>query len=49
VAGRVDQHDVARSRAEADLRGVDGDTLVALGLQRVEQEPTIRTACRAAR
>ena len=38
VAGRVDQHDVARSGAEADLRGVDGDALVALGLQRVEQE-----------
>ena len=38
VAGRVDQHDVARAGAEADLRGVDGDALVALGLQRVEQE-----------
>ena len=38
VAGRVDQHDVARIGAEADLRGVDGDALVALGLQRVEQE-----------
>ena len=38
MAGRVDQHDVARSGAEADLRGVDGDALVALGLQRVEQE-----------
>ena len=25
-------------RAEADLRGVDGDALVALGLQRIEQE-----------
>ena len=24
--------------AEADLRGVDGDALVALGLQRIEQE-----------
>ena len=29
---------VARSGAEADLRGVDGDALVALGLQRVQQE-----------
>ena len=38
VAGRVDQHDVARAGAEADLRGVDGDALVALGLQRIEQE-----------
>ena len=38
VAGRVDQHEVARRRAEADLAGVDGDALVALGLQRVEQE-----------
>ena len=38
MAGRIDQHDVARRRAEADLRGVDGDALVALGLQRVEQE-----------
>ena len=38
VAGCVDQHDVARPRAEPDLRGVDGDALVALGLQRVQQE-----------
>ncbi len=38
MAGRVDQHDVARIGAEADLRGVDGDALVALRLQRVEQE-----------
>ena len=38
MAGRVDQHDVARIGAEADLRGVDGDALVALGLERVEQE-----------
>ena len=38
VAGRVDQHHVARGRAETDLAGVDGDALVALGLQRVEQE-----------
>ena len=38
VAGRVDQHDVARAGAEADLRGVDGDALVALGLQRIQQE-----------
>ena len=38
VAGGVDQHHIARLGAEADLRGVDGDALVALGLQRVEQE-----------
>ncbi len=38
MAGRVDQHHVARSGAKADLRGVDGDALVALGLQRIEQE-----------
>ncbi len=38
MARRVDQHDVARAGAEADLRGVDGDALVALGLQRIEQE-----------
>ena len=38
VAGRVDD-DVAPLRGlEEDLRGVDGDALVALGLQRVEQE-----------
>ncbi|OIQ70380.1 hypothetical protein GALL_480090 [mine drainage metagenome] len=38
VSRRVDQHHVARLGAETDLRGVDGDALVALGLQRVEQE-----------
>src|SRR3984957_5329097 len=38
VSRRIDQHDVARSGAEADLRGVDGDALVALGLQRTQQE-----------
>ena len=38
VARRIDQHDFARVGAEADLRGVDRDALVALGLQRVEQE-----------
>ena len=38
VAGRVDQHDVARTGTEADLRGVDGDALIALGLQCIEQE-----------
>ena len=38
VAGRVDQHHVARHGAETDLGGVDGDALVALGLQRIEQE-----------
>ena len=38
MAGRVDQDHVARAGAEADLRGVDGDALVALSLQRVQQE-----------
>ena len=38
VAGCVDQYDVARAGAEADLRGVDGDALVALGLQRVQKK-----------
>jgi hypothetical protein len=38
VAGRVDQYHVAGHRAETDLGGVDGDALVALGLQRVQQE-----------
>ncbi len=38
VARRVDQHDIARRRAEANLAGVDRDALVALGLQRIEQE-----------
>jgi hypothetical protein len=38
VARRVDQHHVTRAGAKANLRGVDGDALVALGLQRIEQE-----------
>ena len=38
VAGRVDQHHVTRTGAEANLRGVDGDALVALGLQRIEKK-----------
>ncbi len=38
VAGRIDQDEIARRRAEAHLAGVDGDALVALGLQRIEQE-----------
>ena len=38
VTGRVDQDDVARERAQPDLAGVDGDALVALGLQRIEQK-----------
>ncbi len=38
VAGGVDQHHVAGAGAEADLRGVDGDALVALGLQRIQKE-----------
>jgi hypothetical protein len=38
VTGGVDHHHVARVGAETDLRGVDGDTLVALGLQGIEQE-----------
>ena len=49
MAGRVDQDEIARRRAEADLAGVDGDALVALGLQRIQQERPARTACRAAR
>jgi len=32
------RNDVARGSAEADLAGIDGDPLVAFGLQRVEQE-----------
>ncbi len=38
MTGRVDQDHVARSGAKADLRGIDGDALVAFGLQRIEQE-----------
>lgn len=38
MAGRVDQDDIAAPGAKANLRGVDGDALVALGLQRIEQE-----------
>ena len=38
VAGRVDDDVAALGGLEEDLRGVDGDALVALGLQRVEQE-----------
>ena len=38
VARRIDEDDVARGGAEADLAGIDGDALIALGLQRVEQE-----------
>jgi hypothetical protein len=38
MSGRIDQHDVARGGAEADLAGVERDALVAFGLQRVEQE-----------
>ena len=38
VAGRVDQHHVARRVRKRIWRGVDGDALVALGLQRVQQE-----------
>ena len=38
VARRIDQDEIARRRAEADLAGVDGDPLVAFGLQRIEQE-----------
>jgi hypothetical protein len=38
VAGRVDQHHVARHGAEPDLGGVDGDALVALGLQRIQEK-----------
>ena len=38
VAGRVDQDEVARGRAKPDLAGVERDALIALGLQRIEQE-----------
>ena len=38
VARRIDQQHIAVRRVEPDLAGVDGDALVALGLQRVEQE-----------
>ncbi len=38
MTGRVDQHDIARARAQMDLARVDGDALVALRLQRIEQE-----------
>ena len=38
VARRIDQHEIPRARAELDLAGVDGDVLVALGLQRIEHE-----------
>ena len=38
MARRVDDDVVALRRAEPDLRGVDGDALVALGLERVHQE-----------
>ena len=32
VAGRIDQDEIARRGAEADLAGIYGDALVALGL-----------------
>ena len=38
MSGRVDQDDIARRGAQPDLTGVDGDALIALGLQGVEQE-----------
>ena len=38
VPGGVDQNHVARGRAEANLTGVEGDPLLALGLQCVQQE-----------
>ncbi len=38
MAGSVDQHYVARARTETDLRGIDGDALIPLGLQGVQQE-----------
>ena len=38
MARRIDQDDVARWGAQADLAGIDGDALITLGLQRVEQE-----------
>ena len=38
VARRIDQHDIARAGAETNLRGVDRDALIALCLQRIQQE-----------
>jgi len=38
VPRRVDQHIVARVSVEEDLRDIDGDALVALRLQRIQQE-----------
>ena len=38
MSRRVDQDDIARLRAQPDLTGVDGDALITLGLQGIEQE-----------
>ncbi len=38
VAGRIDDDDVSPGQTQPDLRGVDGDGLVPLGLERVEGE-----------
>ena len=38
VPGRVDDHVVARRRAQPDLGGIDGDALVALGLEGIHEE-----------
>jgi hypothetical protein len=38
MSGRVDQDDITRGGAQPNLAGVDGDALIALGLQSVEQE-----------
>ena len=47
VAGRVDDDVVARSRLEEAARGVDGDALVLLVRQRVEQEGVLERLARA--
>ena len=49
VARRVDDHVLAFRRAEPDLRGVDGDVLVALGLQAVHQKRPLERHRRAVR
>jgi hypothetical protein len=38
VSRRVDQDDVACGGAQPNLAGIDGDALIALGLQGIEQE-----------
>jgi hypothetical protein len=38
MSRRVDQNDITRRGAQPNLAGVDGDALIALGLQGIEQE-----------